>query len=68
MSVAAEQRLFGFLALRAGALKNIEDAKSIVTPTAGLDIRIFSVRLDLRGGYDFSQRGVLASGSFAMTF
>lgn len=68
VSVGAEQMLFDFLALRAGALKNIEDAKSTVTPTAGLGIRIFALRLDIAGGYDFRQRGALASGSLAMTF
>ncbi|MGH7207289.1 MAG: conjugal transfer protein TraF [Nitrospiraceae bacterium] len=68
-SLGAEQTLLSeFLSLRLGALKNVEDAKSVVTPTAGLGIRVFALRLDIGGGYDFRERGALASGSVSMTF
>lgn len=69
VSLGAEQTLLSeFLSLRVGALKNVEDAKSAVTPTAGLGIRVFALRLDVGGGYDFQKRGALASGSVSMTF
>lgn len=68
-SLGAEQTLSSeFLSLRVGALKNVEDAKSVVTPTAGLGIRVFALRIDVGGGYDFQERGALASGSVSMTF
>lgn len=68
-SLGAEQTLLSeFLSLRVGALKNVEDAKSVVTPTAGLGIRVFTLRFDVGGGYDFRERGALASGSVSMTF
>lgn len=69
VSGGAEHTWFGdILALRLGALKNVEDAKSIVTPTAGLSLRVFTLQIDIGGGYDFRQRQALASGSIAMTF
>lgn len=69
LSLGAEQTLlWDFLSLRLGALKNVEDAQSAVTPTAGLGLRIFALRVDIGGGYDFRERGALASGSVAMTF
>jgi hypothetical protein len=69
LSVGAEQTILNeFLSLRVGAFKNVQDAASIITPTAGLGIRIFAFRLDLGGGYDFRERGALASGSLSLTF
>lgn len=69
LSLGAEQTLLSeSLSLRVGALKNVEDAQSIVTPTAGFGIGIGAFRLDLGGGYDFRERQALASGSLALTF
>jgi F plasmid transfer operon, TraF, protein len=69
LSLGAEQTLPAeFISLRVGALKNVEDAKSIITPTAGFGIRFFALRMDFGGGYDFQQGQALASGSVSMTF
>lgn len=69
LSAGAEQTILGdFLALRVGVLKNLEDAKSAFTPTAGFGIRFFALRIDVGGGYDFQEHQALASGSISMTF
>jgi hypothetical protein len=69
LSAGAEQTILGdFLALRIGVLKNVEDAKSTFTPTAGFGIRFFALRVDIGGGYDFREQQALASGSISMTF
>ena len=69
LSLGAEQTLPAeFISLRVGALKNVEDAKSIITPTAGFGIRFFALRADIGGGYDFRLGQYLASGSVSMTF
>jgi hypothetical protein len=69
LSVGAEQTILSeLLSLRIGAFKNTADANSFITPTAGFGIRLFALRVDLGGGYDFRQRGALASGTVAMTF
>ena len=69
LSAGAEQTILGdFLALRIGVLKNVEDAKSTFTPTAGFGIRFFALRIDVGGGYDFREQQALASGSISMTF
>jgi hypothetical protein len=69
LSAGAEQTILGeFLALRIGVLKNVEDAKSTFTPTAGFGIRFFALRIDVGGGYDFDKGQALASGSISMTF
>jgi hypothetical protein len=69
LSVGAEQTLLSeFLSLRIGVLKDVQDAKSPPTPTAGLGLRIFALRVDVGAGYDFRQGGALASGSLALTF
>lgn len=69
ISLGAEQTIFSeLLSLRLGAFKNIADANSYITPTAGFGIRLFALRVDVGGGYDFRERGVLASGSLALTF
>jgi len=56
------------LSLRLGAYKNLADAGSNVTPTAGFGLRIFAFRMDFGAGYDFKEGGVLASGSLSLTF
>jgi hypothetical protein len=69
ISLGAEQTIFSeLLSLRVGAFKNTADANSYITPTAGLGIRLFALRVDIGGGYDFRERGVLASGTVALTF
>ncbi|MBD0306206.1 MAG: conjugal transfer protein TraF [Nitrospiraceae bacterium] len=69
LSLGAEQTILSeFLSLRAGVLKNVEEAKSTFVPTAGFGIRIFALRVDVGGGYDFRERQALASASIAMTF
>jgi hypothetical protein len=69
LSLGAEQTILTeFLSFRIGAFKNMQDAATPFTPTAGLGVRIFAFRLDLGGGYDFREKGALASGSLALTF
>lgn len=69
LAVGVEQTILNeFLSLRAGAYKNVQDAASTITPTAGFGLRIFALRMDLGGGYDFRERGILASGSISLTF
>jgi F plasmid transfer operon, TraF, protein len=68
LSLGAEQKIFDVVALRAGALKNVEDANSYITPTAGLGVRLWALHLDVGGGYDFRQRGALVSGALGLTF
>ena len=69
LSLGAEQTILTeFLSFRIGAFKNMQDPGTPFTPTAGLGVRIFAFRLDLGGGYDFREKGALASGSVSMTF
>ncbi|HEY7129430.1 MAG TPA: conjugal transfer protein TraF [Nitrospira sp.] len=69
LSLGAEQTILTeFLSFRVGAFKNMQDAGTPFTPTAGLGVRIFAFRLDMAGGYDFREQGALASGSLSMTF
>jgi hypothetical protein len=69
LSLGAEQTIFSeFLSFRLGAFKNMQDPGTPFTPTAGLGLRIFAVRIDVGGGYDFREEGALVSGSASMTF
>jgi hypothetical protein len=69
LSLGMEQTILSeFLSLRVGTYKNVHDAGSIFTPTAGLGFRIFSFRLDLAGGYDFNKGGAVASGALGWIF
>ena len=69
ISVGAEQTIFSqLLSLRVGAFKNTADANSTITPTAGFGLRIFALRVDFGGGYDFRERGAIGSLTVAMTF
>jgi hypothetical protein len=69
LSLGAEQTIFSeFLSLRVGAFKNMKDAGTPFTPTAGLGLRIYAFRLDVGGGYDFSEQSALVSGSISLTF
>ena len=69
LSLGAEQTIFSeFLSFRLGAFKNMKDAGTPFTPTAGLGLRLFAFRADVGGGYDFREEGALVSGSISMTF
>jgi hypothetical protein len=69
LSLGAEQTIFSeFMSFRLGAFKNMKDAGTPFTPTAGLGLRIFAFRMDVGGGYDFREKGALVSGSVSMTF
>jgi hypothetical protein len=69
LSIGMEQTLLSeFLSFRVGTYKNLQDAGSIFTPTAGLGIRIYTFRLDVAGGYDFDYGAAVASGALAWTF
>jgi hypothetical protein len=69
LSLGVEQTvLTEFLSFRLGAFKNMQDPGTPFTPTAGFGVRIFALRIDVGGGYDFRERGALASGSLSMTF
>lgn len=68
LSLGVEQELFDAVFLRAGALKNVEDAQSRVTPTAGFGIRLWAFQFDVGGGYDFDERGALGAFSLALTY
>ena len=69
LSLGAEQTILSeFLSFRVGAFKNMKDANTPFTPTAGLGLRIFAFRMDLGGGYDFREKGALGSLSLSLTF
>lgn len=69
LSLGMEQTILSeFLSFRVGTYKNVRDAGSIFTPTAGLGLRMYSFRLDVAGGYDFDNGGAIASGAVAWTF
>jgi hypothetical protein len=69
LSLGAEQTIFSeFMSFRLGAFKNMKDAGTPFTPTAGLGLRVFALRVDVGGGYDFREKGALVSGSLSLTF
>ncbi len=69
IGLGLEQTVLGdSLALRAGASKNVQDAASKVLPTAGLGLKLWVLRMDLGGGYDFRERQATASASLGFTF
>jgi hypothetical protein len=69
LSLGAEQTILTeFLSFRVGAFKNMQDPGTPFTPTAGLGVRVFALRFDVGGGYDFRDKGALASGSLSLTF
>lgn len=69
LSVGAEQTVFSELfSLRVGAFKNTADANSYITPTAGFGLRLWALRADIGGGYDFRERGALASFNLGLVF
>ena len=69
LSLGVEQTIFSeFMSFRLGAFKNMKDAGTPFTPTAGVGLRIFAFRMDVGGGYDFREKGALVSGSLSLTF
>jgi len=69
LSLGMEQTILSeFLSFRVGTYKNVKDAGSIFTPTAGIGLRMYSFRLDVGGGYDFNEGGAIASGALAWAF
>ena len=69
LSLGAEQTILTeFLSFRIGAFKNMKDAQTPFTPTAGFGLRFYALRIDVGGGYDFREQGALASGSVSLTF
>ena len=68
LSLGLEQGIFEILYLRAGLLKNVEDAQTGLTPTAGLGIHAGPFHLDVGAGYDVDDDGILGSVSLALTF
>jgi len=69
LSLGAEQTILTeFLSFRIGTFKNMKDASTPFTPTAGLGLRFYALRIDVGGGYDFREQGALASGSLSLTF
>jgi len=69
LSLGAEQTILTeFLSFRIGAFKNMKDAQTPFTPTAGFGLRFYALRIDVGGGYDFREQGALASGSLSLTF
>lgn len=69
LSLGAEQTILTeFLSFRVGAFKNMQDANTPFTPTAGIGLRVFALRVDVGGGYDFREKGALVSGSLSLTF
>ena len=69
LSLGVEQTIFSeFMSFRLGAFKNMKDAGTPFTPTAGLGFRLYAFRLDVGGGYDFREEGALVAGSASLTF
>lgn len=56
------------LSLRAGAYKNTANDLANVVYTAGLGLRVFFLRIDLAGAYDFKEQEAQASASLALRF
>jgi long-subunit fatty acid transport protein len=56
------------LTLRAGAYKNTANDLANVVYTAGLGLRVFALRIDVAGAYDFKEQEAQASASLALRF
>jgi len=56
------------LTLRAGAYKNTANDLANIVYTAGLGLRIFALRIDVAGAYDFKEQEAQASASLALRF
>ena len=65
----AELTMFSeILSLRAGAYKNTANDLANIVYTAGLGFRIFALRIDVAGAYDFKEQEAQASASLALRF
>lgn len=65
----AELTMFSeILSLRAGAYKNTANDLANIVYTAGLGLRIFALRIDVAGAYDFKEQEAQASASLALRF
>ncbi|MEE8493562.1 MAG: hypothetical protein V3S25_05920, partial [Nitrospirales bacterium] len=60
--------LMKFISLRLGALKNVKDSDTDITPTAGFGLSLFALHFDAGGGYDFDEGQALVGFSLAMEF
>lgn len=56
------------LSLRAGAYKNTANDLANIVYTAGLGVRVFFLRVDIAGAYDFKEKEAQASASLALRF
>jgi hypothetical protein len=54
--------------VRAGAFKNTADSSSKTVYTAGLGLRLFALRVDVAGAYDFNERQGQVSADLALRF
>jgi hypothetical protein len=65
----AELTMFSeVLSLRAGAYTNTANDLANIVYTAGLGLRIFALRIDVSGAYDFKEQEAQASASLALRF
>jgi len=68
-AVGVEKTFFAeYLSVRAGAFKNRADNNAKTVFTAGLGSRLFALRLDLAGAYDFDERQGQVSVDLALMF
>lgn len=68
LGLGAETVLMKFISLRVGALKNVKDSDTAITPTAGLGLSLFALHFDAGGGYDFDEGQALVGFSLSMEF
>jgi hypothetical protein len=68
-AVGLEKTFFSeYLTVRAGAYKNTADSSSKNVYAAGLGLRLFALRLDVAGAYDFNERQGQVSADLALRF
>ncbi len=68
LGLGVETVLMKFISLRVGALKNVKDSDTDITPTAGFGLSLFALHFDAGGGYDFDEGQALVGFSLAMEF
>ncbi len=68
LGLGVETVLMKFISLRLGALKNVKDSDTDITPTAGFGLSLFALHFDAGGGYDFDEGQALVGFSLAMEF
>jgi hypothetical protein len=68
-AVGLEKTLLSeYFNLRVGANKNLADSDAKTVYTAGLGLRLFALRFDVAGGYDFAERQGAVSVDLALRF